>query len=72
MSSPQLKISTICSYKGWEAENVILVIQSVSKEDTDTDNCPELIYTALTRAKKNLFIINLGNEKYHHFFETNL
>lgn len=72
MSSPQLKISTICSYKGWEAENVILVIQSVSKEDTDTDNCSELIYTALTRAKKNLFIINLGNEKYHHFFETNL
>lgn len=31
-----------------------------------------LIYTALTRAKCNLFIINLGNPKYDSFFKTNI
>ncbi|MBO5803968.1 MAG: AAA family ATPase [Bacteroidales bacterium] len=67
MSSNMLKLSTIYSYKGWEADNIFLVIQRPSKT-SDAENYPELIYTAITRAKKNLYIINLGNEKYHPFF----
>jgi hypothetical protein len=79
-----LKMSTIYSFKGWEADNVILFIQkpepTVSKSQqgkliyeapADTLS-PEIIYTALTRARKNLFIINLENNLYDDFFKNNL
>ncbi len=38
----------------------------------ERENIPALIYTALTRAKCNLFILNVGNTKYHSFFQTNI
>ena len=38
----------------------------------EAENTPALIYTALTRAKCNLFIINLGNQKYDEFFKTKI
>lgn len=69
MNSEMLKLSTISSYKGWEADNIFLIIQRTNGID-DIDNYPELIYTAITRAKKTLYIINLGNEKYHPFFQN--
>lgn len=68
-----LKLSTIHSFKGWESYNVILFLEpelhdrqvySVSARE----NVPELIYTAITRAKECLFIVNLGNDKYDEFF----
>lgn len=62
-----LKLSTIYSYKGWEAENVFLIIDNNSHENT-----PEAIYTALTRAKTTLYIINVGNDKYHDFMAHRL
>ncbi len=76
MNSNMMKISTIHSYKGWESPTVILVLQpegdimankyAVRKDE----NCTELIYTAITRAKKYLFIMNMGNNKYDEFFKN--
>lgn len=55
-----IKISTIHSFKGWESRVVFLIIENQTvKKDSD-----ELIYTALTRAREHLIIINLGNSAY--------
>ena len=75
-----MKLSTIHSFKGWESESVILILQPEMSGNVrpngyyiqERDNTPALIYTALTRAKCNLFILNLGNTKYHSFFQTNI
>ena len=75
-----MKLSTIHSFKGWESESVILILQPEMSDNVrpngyyiqERDNTPALIYTALTRAKCNLFILNLGNTKYHSFFQTNI
>ena len=75
-----IKFSTIHSFKGWEADNVILLLQPEMQGDSafegycvkERENTPALIYTALTRAKQNLFILNLGNNKYHSFFQNNI
>lgn len=75
-----IKLSTIHSFKGWESKSVILILQPEMQESETYDgyyiqkreNTPALIYTALTRAKCNLFIINLGNPKYDSFFKTNI
>ena len=72
MDSGLLKISSIHSYKGWEADNVILIIQpdnSISEDEEEPImQRPELIYSAITRAKNNLFILNLNNLFFHDFF----
>lgn len=76
----EVKMSTIHSFKGWESDTVILFLQPQAGNDSESDafsivereNTPALIYTALTRAKCNLFIINLGNEKYDKFFKDNI
>lgn len=74
METDGLKMSTIHSYKGWESPNVIIFLEPELQERekycvSARENVPELIYTAITRAKDNLYIINLGNEKYHQFFD---
>lgn len=62
MNSGTIKISTINSFKGWESEVVFLIIEpDFMVSNTSFD---ELIYTGLTRCKKNLVIINLGNKNY--------
>lgn len=78
----RVKMATIHSFKGWESPNVILIIAPLSIRDAKKDivrekyaisnieNRPELIYAAITRAKESLFIINLGNEQYHGFFNS--
>lgn len=38
----------------------------------ETVNAPALVYTALSRAKCNLFILNLGNVNYHSFFASHI
>lgn len=67
METGKVKLSTIHSYKGWGIDTEIFIISKdfVKKND----NPDEVIYTAITRAKTNLIIINLENNKYHHFFE---
>lgn len=67
MQTRHLKLSTIQSFKGWEAPTVICII----KYEPNTVS-PELIYTGLTRAKENLFIINIGDNIYDEFFNSNL
>lgn len=62
MSSPNIKISTIHSFKGWEVDTIIYFIFNELHP-------PEEVYTAITRAKQNLIIFNFGNLKYHNFFK---
>ncbi len=74
MDTNNLKFSTIHSYKGWESPTVIFLLLPEKKYEYERftvpsqHTVPELIYTAITRARENLFIINLGNEQYHDFF----
>lgn len=76
MDTKHLKLSTIHSYKGWESPTVILILAPEYKGDKmqytvkPDENNAELIYTAITRCKENLFILNCGNEKYHQFFNN--
>ncbi|SNV31980.1 DNA-dependent helicase II [Chryseobacterium taklimakanense] len=64
MNSGTIKISTIHSFKGWEADLVYLIIENVPEHMESTFN--ELIYTGITRAKQNLIILNYGNESFHN------
>ena len=64
MGDSRLKMSTIYSFKGFELPNVIIVIPS-SIRDTEKLN-DSLIYTAMTRARENLIVINL-NKRYWEF-----
>jgi superfamily I DNA/RNA helicase len=65
-----LKISTIQSFKGWESSSVIVILdEGLLKEKSTFDPmAPETIYTAITRAKENLYIVNYGNIMYNEFF----
>lgn len=65
----ELKFATIHSFKGWESPTIILFITNENEEKGDEE---KLIYTAITRARENLFIMNLGNTKYHNFFKDNV
>lgn len=59
-----LKISTIHSFKGWQEETVVLIINDSNR------NSDELIYTGITRCKTNLFILDCSFERrYKDFFE---
>lgn len=71
----KLKLCTIQSFKGWESENVILILPiDFPLDDYDKESYyisrDELIYTALSRATKNLFIIDPGCLKYQEFFRN--
>lgn len=68
MKSGTIKLSTIHSFKGWEIDTLFLIIEA-DKEDSNND---ELIYTALTRARRNLIVFNLGNERYSKFFTSEI
>lgn len=74
MDTELLKVSSIHSYKGWDADNVILIIQPDDVLDDFGESAiigrPELIYTAITRAKQNLFVLNMGNDRFDDFFRT--
>lgn len=68
MKTGTVKLSSIHSYKGWESHTVILIIEPENDLDSKNESI-ELIYTAITRAQVNLFILNMGNEKYDLFFK---
>ena len=59
INSPQIKMCTIHSFKGWEARNVIIVIPNKNKIDNQ-------IYTSLTRVQENLIVFNMM-PKYNKF-----
>jgi len=62
-NSGKLKLCTTHSFKGWESETLILIIDKQDKHLTT-----ELLYTAITRCKKNLIVYNRGNKEYDNFF----
>lgn len=62
-NKPNIKLSTLHSFKGWEVDTLIYFIY-------ENDSNPEEVYAAITRAKKNLIIYNLGNDKFHNFFNS--
>lgn len=70
--SRNLKLSTIQSFKGWESETVICIIQNDRYNDDNVISSSELIPTGLTRAKENRLIINVGNMLYDAFFKTHI
>ena len=63
VNSPYLKMSTIHSFKGWEARNVIIV--TPEKKSIDLQ-----LYAALTRVQENLIVFN-RNERYAKFGDEN-
>jgi hypothetical protein len=70
MKTGTVKLSTIHSFKGWEIDTLFLFIEK--EEDQKEFANAELIYTGLTRARKNLVIFNLGNKKYDDFFKAEI
>ena len=71
MNSGTTKLSTIHSFKGWEISTLFLLIENESDEEFEftTD---ELVYTAITRCRQNLIIINIGNQRYDSFFKRTI
>ena len=72
-----MKLSTIHSFKGWEIHTLILIITNpdnnhILEEESKEFISDELIYTALTRCRYNLIVVNLGIEKYNNFFNGKL
>jgi hypothetical protein len=65
--SDGVKISTIQSFKGWEAGTLFLVIEPGFRNQPNVVH--ELIYTSITRARNNLVILNLGNESFEREFK---
>ncbi len=59
----RLKISTIHSFKGWEAIHVIMLIPEKWKGGENLDS---MVYTAMTRTRKNLIVLNC-NGRYIDF-----
>lgn len=68
MNRGTIKLSTIHSFKGWEIDTLFLILDYSEKNQ----NIDELIYTAITRCKRNLIIIDLNNNKYSQFFKNNI
>ena len=65
-----IKVSTIHSFKGWEIPTLFLIIESDNESDGIVSE--ELIYTAITRCRAELYILNINNTKYHKFFTKNV
>jgi len=66
VSDGRMKISTIHSFKGWEARSVIIWIPDRWGQE---ENLDAVIYTAITRTLENLIILNT-NERYLEFYEN--
>ena len=67
MKTGTVKLSSVHSFKGWEIDTLFLFIE---KDDSvNGKSNAELIYTGITRAKKNLIIFNIENRLYDQFFE---
>lgn len=65
MNSGTIKVSTINSFKGWESNVVFLIVEpKYSISNKFNESFDELLYTGLTRCKKNLTIVNFGNTEY--------
>ena len=63
-NSGTIKLATIHSFKGWEANTLFLVIEERYDSGDFRTAFSELIYTGLTRTKSNLIVLNYGNKEY--------
>jgi hypothetical protein len=68
MKTGTMKLSTVHSFKGWEIDTLFLFIEN----EQDSSENAELIYTGLTRARRNLFVFNFGNLIYDSFFQETI
>jgi hypothetical protein len=76
MNPGTAKLATVHSFKGWEINTLMLVLYAdetlanVGDVATSRERIAdeELVYTAITRCRHKLFVINLGDRKYHSFF----
>jgi hypothetical protein len=68
LNSGTMKLSTIHSFKGWEAPTLFLVID----EDEHSTHLDEAIYIAITRARQNLIIYESKSGRYYNFFQKNM
>jgi superfamily I DNA/RNA helicase len=66
----KVKISTFHSFKGWECSNVFVILEDQSRLNPAVDD--ELIYTAFTRSRDRLVLIDLGSSRYEAFFRREL
>ncbi len=60
-----IKISTIHSFKGWEANTLFVILEEQFDNSDFVFSFEELIYTAITRSKTNLIVLNYGNTIHH-------
>ncbi len=68
-----IKISTIESFKGWEIYTLFLLLDSdvTAPEDIQRIFSEKRIYTAMTRAKQNLIVLDCGvMPEYSEFFRN--
>lgn len=73
MESGKIKLATIQSYKGWGIHTEILIIgNDYFSDDKKKFLNAEMVYTGITRAKKNLVIINIGEKQYDEFFQKEI
>lgn len=72
MNAGTTKLSTIHSFKGWEINNLVLFIEQdqVIQDGREHIALEELIYTGITRCRKNLIIINVANQEMNRFFKN--
>lgn len=68
MNTGNIKFSTIHSFKGWEVDSLFLIIEREFDDNNFTTD--ELIYTAITRCRRNLFILDLDQSRYLEFFNS--
>lgn len=68
LNNGMIKLSTIHSFKGWESSTLFLIIDE-EKSNKDID---EAIYIAITRARHNIIIFDLGDGKYYQFFKKSI
>lgn len=71
MNAGTVKLSTIHSFKGWEIDTLVLIVTNNNDFDKNNDDnfaIDELLYTAITRCRKNLIVVNIENNRYHSFF----
>jgi hypothetical protein len=70
MNPGTAKLSTIHSFKGWGIHTLILIIEDYKEGADSTWSLDELIYTGITRCRCNLIVVNIGNSRYHNFFNS--
>jgi hypothetical protein len=68
MNRGTIKLSTIHSFKGWEIDTLFLIVEKGN--ESEVSGTDELIYTALTRCRHNLFILDCDQSRYAHFFQS--